>query len=66
MPPRGVFKITNISEDRVPVVVADFELDDPTSIEKIDQKEKNDQGKNLWTVVATFPGDGEIVKNDSK
>ncbi len=57
--PSGVIKITNVPEDDVRTVVADFELEDPISIEKIDQ------GENLWTVVVIFPGDGEHVRSFS-
>ena len=58
--PNGVFKIINIPKDKVPMVVADFELDSPDKIEKIDQ------GDGLWTVKATFPGAGETEKEFPK
>ncbi len=58
--PSGVFKITDIPEDKVKIVRADFELDDPISIDEIDQ------GGGMWTVVATFPGEGETEKKHGK
>jgi hypothetical protein len=54
--PSGVFKITDIPEAKVPTVVADYELDGPEKIEKIKQ------ANGLWTVKATFPGEGESQK----
>ena len=51
--PTGVFKITNIPKDKVAKVVANFELDGPDKIEK------KEQSNELWTVIATFPGEGE-------
>lgn len=51
--PNGVFKIINIPTDKVPTVVANFQLDSPDNIEEIDQ------GGGLWTVKATFPGADE-------
>ena len=54
--PSGVFKVTDIPKEKVAVVVANYEADSPTpNIERVDQ------GNGLWTVVATFPGDGELV-----
>ena len=59
--PSGVFKVTDIPKDKVPIVISDYEADIPTpTISKIDQ------GDGLWTVVATFPGDGEIVRSYSE
>ncbi len=51
--PSGVFKITDIPEDKVETVIADYQLQNPDSIEKFEQPD----GK--WTVVATFSGEGE-------
>jgi hypothetical protein len=48
--PSGVFEITDIPEDQVATVIANFQLDSPTKIEK----KKQSNGK--WTVTATFPG----------
>jgi hypothetical protein len=54
--PSGTFKITDIPEDKVQMVVALYNAEDPPpeSVEKIDQ------GGGLWTVVATFTGDGHV------
>jgi hypothetical protein len=51
--PHGVFKIIDIPENKVATVVADFELQNPEKIEKFKQPNR------LWTVKATFPGQGE-------
>ena len=50
--PSGVFKITDIPEEKVEEVEANYRLQNP-AIEKF----KQPNGK--WTVIATFPGDGE-------
>lgn len=50
--PSGVFTITDIPADKVDMVVADYEMEGA-------QTERIDQGNGLWTVKATFPGDGE-------
>ena len=54
--PSGVWKITDIPADGVDEVVANFQLDGPDSVEKTEQP----NGK--WTVVATYPGEGEDEK----
>ena len=51
--PSGVFKIIDIPKDKVAMVVADFELQRPKKIEPFEQPNR------LWTVKATFPGEGE-------
>lgn len=51
--PSGVYKITDIPEDKVATVVANFEVDSPENFEKIEQE------NGLWTVIATFSGTGE-------
>ncbi len=53
--PSGVFKITDIPKDKVATVVADYEMEG-AKIEKIKQP------NGLWTVKATFPGQGESEK----
>lgn len=47
--PRGVFKTTDVPDEELDNVVAGYQLNKPTSIEKIKQPD----GK--WTVIATFP-----------
>ncbi len=54
--PSGVWKITDIPADKVDMVVADFQLESPDTVEKTEQP----NGK--WTVVATYPGEGEDEK----
>ncbi len=54
--PSGVWKITDIPADKVDEVVANFQLQSPDNVEKTEQP----NGK--WTVVATYPGEGEDVK----
>jgi hypothetical protein len=49
--PSGTFQVVDIPEDRVATVVAGYQLDLPSKIEKIRQS------NGLWTVRATF-GDG--------
>lgn len=46
--PSGVFKTTNVPQEKLAQVVAGFMLDNPIKIEKIKQPD----GK--WTVIATF------------
>lgn len=57
--PSGVFKITDIPESKVQEVKNLYKLDNPTTIEKVDQ------GNGLWTVIATFPGSGDETKKFS-
>ena len=57
--PSGVFKVTDIPEDKVATVEADYQLDNPDKIEK------NLQPNGLWTVTATFPGEGKSEKGFS-
>jgi hypothetical protein len=52
--PSGTFQVIDIPDDRLATVVADYELDSPSRIEKIRQS------NGLWTVRATF-GDGGPV-----
>lgn len=54
--PSGVFKVTEIPEDRVADVIGMYQPDGPTSIERVEQS----NGK--WTVIATFPGPGETTQ----
>lgn len=49
--PKGEFKTTDVSEEKLKQVVAGYQLDSPTKIDKI----KQPNGK--WTVIATFPDD---------
>jgi len=57
--PSGVFEITDIPEDKVETVIANFvELEDPPP-PKID-KEKQPNG--LWTVAATYSDGPEKQK----
>lgn len=46
--PCGVFKITGIPEDQVGMVLAQFKLDNPKSLEKSKQTD------GTWIVTATF------------
>ena len=55
--PSGVFEITDIPEDRLATVVADFLLDSPPP----EIRTTKQQG-GRWTVVATFPGPGKHKK----
>ncbi len=57
--PSGVFKVTDIPEAKVAEVEALYKLDNPTTIEKKDQK------NGFWTVTATFPGLGNVTKKFS-
>jgi hypothetical protein len=57
--PSGVFKVTDIPDDKVETVIALYRLDNPDKIDK--EKQPN----NLWTVTATFPGDGGETKTFS-
>ena len=54
--PTGIYKTTDIPENKVEDVVAGYKLDNPQKIEKIQQ----DNG--LWTVIATWPGQGAVSK----
>jgi hypothetical protein len=54
--PTGVFEITDIPENRVDMVIREFQLDNPQKIET------KPQGGGLFTVVATFPGPGKQKK----
>lgn len=54
--PSGVWKITDIPADKVDMVAADYEMEGANPVEKTEQP----NGK--WTVVATFPGEGETVQ----
>lgn len=47
--PKGVYKTTDVSEDKLDQVVAGYNLDNPIKIEKVKQSDGN------WTVIATFP-----------
>lgn len=47
--PTGVFETKDVPENKLAEVVAGYQLDNPTKIEKIKQPD----GK--WTVRATFP-----------
>lgn len=47
--PCGVWKTTDIPEDKVNEVIVGYQLDDPKSVVPIQQAD----GK--WTVTATFP-----------
>lgn len=58
--PSGVFKITDIPDNRVDTVIADYQLDDPPP--KI---EKTKQPNGLWTVTATYAGTGGETKGFS-
>lgn len=51
--PNGIFKITDIPENKVETVMEDFRMENPISVEKTHQPD----GK--WTVTATFPGEGQ-------
>ena len=55
--PTGVFQITDIPEDKVETVIADFQLESPPP-----QVERTQQSNGLWTVTATFPGPGSEAK----
>ncbi len=46
--PTGVFKTTNVPQDKLAQVVAGYMLDNPVKVEKVKQPD----GK--WTVIATF------------
>ena len=54
--PSGVFEITEIPADKVQEVKNIYGLDNPTKIET----KKQDDG--LWTVIATFPGNGREIR----
>jgi len=47
--PTGIQETTDVPENKVAQVVAGYQLDNPTKIEKIKQPDGN------WTVRATFP-----------
>ncbi len=49
--PKGVYKTTDIPEDKLDQVVAGYQLDNPAKIEKVKQPDGN------WTVIATFSDD---------
>jgi hypothetical protein len=49
MAPCGVWKETNVPANKVDAVVAGFQLDNPTKIDK------NDNGDATFDVIATFP-----------
>ncbi len=49
--PNGRFEVNDIPQDEVDTVVANYQLEDPVSVEKIEQE------NGLWTVVAVFPGE---------
>ena len=53
MPPSGVFEITDVPDNKVDTVIANFQLDDPEKIVKTKQPD------GRWTVTATFPGPGK-------
>ena len=54
--PSGVFTIIDIPEDKVATVVANYQLEHPEKVEKLQQS------NGLWTVKATFAGNGESQK----
>lgn len=56
--PSGVFEITDIPENKVETVIANFQLEDPPP-----QIKKTKQADGRWTVTATFPGPGKQTKN---
>lgn len=49
MPPCGVWKTTRVPAKDVDAVVAEYQLDNPTKVEKIDNHD------GTFDVVATFP-----------
>jgi hypothetical protein len=55
--PTGVFTITDIPDDKLATVTADFHLEHPRP-----QISKTNQPNGLWTVTATFPGAGQRTK----
>jgi hypothetical protein len=57
--PSGVFKVTDIPEAEVPNVLATYQWQHPTKVEK----EK--QANGLWTVIATFSGSGSSTEKFS-
>jgi hypothetical protein len=57
--PSGVFKVTDIPDNKVETVIALYRLDNP---EKIEKKRQPD---GRWTVTATFPGSGVETKTFS-
>ena len=54
--PTGVYKTTDIPPDKVDDVVAGYNLDDPQKVKKVKQ------GNGKWTVIATWPGEGETTE----
>jgi hypothetical protein len=57
--PLGVFKITDIPEDKVGEVMSLYALDAPKKVEKAKQ------ANGLFTVIATFSGPGESTTSYS-
>jgi hypothetical protein len=55
--PSGVFEITDIPDDKVATVIANYQLEDPPPDIK-----KTKQSNGQWTVTATFPGPGKEKK----
>jgi len=49
MPPCGVFTESNVPAAKVDQVIADFQLDSPIKIDKVDN------GDGTFEVTATFP-----------
>ena len=58
--PTGVFRITDIPADQVERVIANYQLDAPENIQRIEQP----NGK--WTIIATFSGEGESEEGFSE
>ncbi len=52
----GVWITTDIPEAEVDNVIAGYRLDDPQDVKK-----KRQENSDLWTVTATFGGDGRTV-----
>src|SRR5437016_1664334 len=61
MAPCGVWKQTSVPADKVDEVVEGFQFDDPTKIEKVDNKD------GTFDVIATFPkcADGKTTNQTS-
>ena len=61
MPPCGVWKETRVPANKVDDVVAGFQLDNPTKIDKVDN------GDGTFDVIATFPpcSDGSSTNQGS-
>ncbi len=55
--PEGVFTITDIPKDKVELVAADYKMENPLKIETWEQP------NGLWTVRATFAGEGKQTES---